>query len=43
MSKDKDEIKLAIEGKDRDYFLSKGIPFPNTGMVTQTSKIKKEK
>ena len=24
----KDEIKLAIEGKDRDYFLSKGIPFP---------------
>ena len=24
----KDEIKLAIEGKDRDYFLSKGISFP---------------
>jgi len=24
----KDEIKLAIEGKDRDYFLSKDIPFP---------------
>ena len=32
----KDEIKLAIEGKDRDYFLSKG-------MAIQTSQNQKRK